>query len=142
MCCCRATVRPIVPEIARAILATGRFIPMGDSAAAVYWQRSIPEENTIVKAEIHTDSLSVSISPAVSVYEHHHGKRITAGVYLEIAAKYAEKVGGEIIQHATVPGCVDDGKKDRLLAQYPDTPLQFSQVCKGFQEEFMNVDSS
>ncbi len=107
---------------------------------AVYWERAIPEEGTVVKAEIHQDVLSISISPAVSIYEHHHGKRITAGVYLEIAAKYAEKVGGEITQHATVPGCIDDGKKDRLLAQYPGMPLQFSQVCRGFQSVFLDVE--
>lgn len=62
------------------------------------------------------------------------GKRITAGVYFEIAAKYAEKVDGEIIQRATVLGCKDDYQESALVvARYPSMPMTYDRICKGFQ---------
>jgi len=56
-----------------------------------------------------------------------------AGVYFEIAAKYAEKVGGTIIQQANVAGCRTlEGQL--LLAEYPLLPLSYDRICNGFKE--------
>ena len=94
----------------------------------------IPEEGTIVNASISDESLELNISPAISVFAHHAGKRIAASVYFEIAAKYAEKVGGEIIQRATVVGCKNgDHPQELVIARYPSLPMSFDRICSGFR---------
>ena len=51
-----------------------------------------------------------------------------------IAAKYAEKVGGEIIQRATVLGCKGgDRPQELVVARYPNLPMSFERICPGFQ---------
>ena len=64
------------------------------------WERQILSENASVLARLDAFSgvLSLSIFPAVTKDADHLGKRETAGVYFEIAAKIAEKVNGTIIQ--------------------------------------------
>ncbi|HEY4685287.1 MAG TPA: hypothetical protein VII57_04490 [Dehalococcoidia bacterium] len=55
-------------------------------------------------------------------------------MYFEIAAKYAEKVDGEVIQRATVAGCkLTDRPHELVLARYPSLPLSFDRICAGFQ---------
>jgi hypothetical protein len=100
----------------------------------VNWERAIPEEGAVVKASLSDQSLELNLAPAISVYGHHFGKRIAASVYFEIAAKYAEKVGGEIIQRATVVGCKDREYGQQLvLARYPRMPMSFDRICRGFR---------
>jgi hypothetical protein len=121
------------------VLTVGLFKPVywlpGKPDIAVNWERAIPEEGTVVNASISDQSLELNILPAISVFAHHHGKRIAASVYFEIAAKYAEKVGGEIIQRATVIGCkTGDHAQELLLAHYPVLPMNFEKICPGFRE--------
>lgn len=91
------------------------------------------EEGCAVAVTLNS-SFRAAIRPTISMYEHHQGKRVTASVYFEIAAKYAEKVNGTIIQHSTVSGCRGpEGQSDHVLAVYPDQPLLWERVCPGFQ---------
>lgn len=140
--CCRTVVTPLNEEIARALLTIGQFKPVGTPEHAMTWQREIPEEGATVWATIKTvdNSLELSIGPAISAYEHHAMKRLAAGVYFEIAAKYAEKVSGIVTQRATVAGCRTDAGygSDLMLAAYPNMPLSFERVCRGFQELFLH----
>ena len=53
-------------------------------------------------------------------------------VLFEIAARYAEKVDGEVIQRSTVTGCTV-GPNSLVIASYPSAPLSYERVCKGFQ---------
>jgi hypothetical protein len=100
----------------------------------VNWERAIPEEGTVVNVSLTNGSLELNISPAISVFAHHHGKRLAASVYFEIAAKYAEKVGGEIIQRATVVGCKSgDNPQELVVASYPHLPMDFERICPGFR---------
>ena len=136
--CCRTQVYPIHIEAAVAILTIGLFRPLywrpDNPQFAVTWERAIPEEGIIVGASLAGDSLQLTISPAISTFADHFGKRVGAGVYFEIAARYAEKVGGEIIQRATVAGCRKDGQSQELvIARYPRSPLDFEKICSGFQ---------
>jgi hypothetical protein len=136
--CCRTSVYPLDVKTAIAVLNVGMFKPVywlpSNPDYAVNWERSLPEEGTVVNASISDDSLELNISPAISVFAHHHGKRLAAGVYFEIAAKYAEKVGGEIIQRATVVGCkAGDHPQELLLARYPSMPMNFERICSGFR---------
>lgn len=86
--------------------------------------------------------MELNISPAISVFAHHHGKRLAAGVYFEIAAKYAEKVGGEIIQRATVVGCKSgDHPQELIIASYPHLPMNFERICAGFRSVLLEAQS-
>jgi hypothetical protein len=120
------------------VLEVGLFKPVywlpSDPKHAVNWERAIPEEGTIVNVSLTGDSLELNISPAISVFAHHLGKRLAASVYFEIAAKYAEKVGGDIVQRATVIGCkAGDHPQELVLARYPSLPMSFERICPGFQ---------
>ena len=132
--CCRLSISPLDPDVAKSILAVGQFHPVNGN----YWQRNIPEEGTEVGAQLRPDSnlLQLNIQPAVSTYLQHAEKRLAASVYFEIAAKYAEKVNGTIVQYANVTGCLDPLRTERRLAAYPHEPLLFVHVCPGFQELF------
>ncbi|HWO72741.1 MAG TPA: hypothetical protein VNN21_04215 [Dehalococcoidia bacterium] len=143
--CCRTSVYPLDHRIAVAVLQVGQFRPTfwpPGSDYASTWERSIPEEGTKVTASLAGDALDLTIAPSISAYVQHSGKRITAGVYFEIAAKYAEKVGGKVIQRATVTGCKSAGDSGLLLAHYPDLPLTFDRVCSGFQSVLMPADET
>ncbi|HLF70907.1 MAG TPA: hypothetical protein VI759_01990 [Dehalococcoidia bacterium] len=125
--------------MAIAVLEAGLFRPVhclpGQREHALNWERIIPEEGTVVSVSLADGSLELNISPAISAYAHHHGKRISASVYFEIAAKYAEKVDGRIVQRATVVGCkAGDNPQELLLAKYPSLPMSFDRVCAGFRE--------
>lgn len=130
--CCRLTVKPIDPEIARTVLLVGLFTPQ--FIGVDIYERSIPEEGTKVTATIQSDALHLQITPSISMMSHHSDKRLAASVYFEIAAKYAEKVDGVVTQLSNIGACVQDGVSAKVLARYPDEPLSFERACIGFQE--------
>ena len=140
--CCRTVVRPLNEQLARATLTIGQFTPVYYSPDrpefAIRWERAVPQEGTVVTVHVLKDALELSISPAISAFNHHLGKRIAAGIYFEIAARYAEKVGGVVVQRATVDGCtMGETSKELLLASYPSMPLSFERICAGFQETIL-----
>ena len=124
--CCRLTIEPLDADVARAVLLIGQFVP---SPNATEYDRIISEEGAMVTAVLEHNHLRLSLSPAITNLEGHNGKRITAGVYFEIAAKYAEKVDGTITQLSNVIAC---GGSSRVLAVYPHQPLDWSTICAGF----------
>jgi hypothetical protein len=136
--CCRTVVHPLDIDSALAVLEIGMFRPAFsaiESEYPVYWERLIPEENTRVAVSLSGETFEISINPPISAFEQHLGKRITASVYFEISAKYAEKVGGEILQRATVMGCKSSYHEQALVvARYPSLPMSFDRVCRGFQQ--------
>jgi hypothetical protein len=140
--CCRTVVHPLEIDTALAVLQIGLFKPSYTAAGSEYptlWERVIGEENSRVTVSLAGQHFEINISPSISAYDQHLGKRITASVYFEISAKYAEKVGGEIIQRATVLGCKDDYQESALvIARYPVMPMSFERVCKGFQHVLLN----
>lgn len=117
------------------ILSIGQFTPTNWSldAEPVTWERIVPQESASITATIVNGCLDLSLSPAISIYTQHANKRIAASIYFEIAAKYAEKVGGEVLQKATVPECRPVGGHGLVIARYPSLPLTFDSVCRGFQ---------
>ncbi len=140
--CCRTFVQPLDVELAVLTLTLGRFKPVywspSQPGCAIRWERVVSEEGALVTASLSGDALELSIAPAISLFAHHAGKRLSAGIYFEIAAKYAEKVGGVIIQKATVNGCRDgDSTQELLLAHYPDLPMSFDRICAGFRTVFL-----
>jgi len=141
--CCRLVVTPLDRELAVAILTIGRFEPvywLPGADYAVRWERQVPEEGAVVTASLTGEALELSIAPAISIFAHHAGRRISAGIYFEIAAKYAEKVGGVILQRATVDGCRTEGLAgELLLARYPELPLSFERVCAGFRSVILGA---
>ena len=136
--CCRTSVYPLETSLAASILSIGRFVPKAacaeEAGIPLIWQRYIEEEDAIVTVSLTGGIFDASISPSINSFDHHLGKRVTAGVYFEISAKYAEKVGGEIIQRATVTGCKESsGGAGLVIARYPSMPMTFDRVCNGFQ---------
>jgi len=136
--CCRTSVYPLETSLAATILTIGQFRPKTTSAEEagipLSWQRYIEEEDAVVTVSLAGGVFDISISPSISAFEHHLGKRITAGVYFEISARYAEKVGGEIVQRATVIGCKESASSAGLvIARYPSMPMTFDRICHGFQ---------
>ena len=133
--CCKLTVSNLDREAAAALLAIGMFSPMTPTS----WKRELSEEETAVVAMFVGTDLQLQITPAISHYSHHADKRMSAGVYFEMAAKMAEKVGGVITQKAQVAGCKIEGSAfaDLVVARYPDMPLNFTQICPGFQAVFL-----
>jgi hypothetical protein len=145
--CCRTVVRPLNPELVRATLTIGQFRPVYFAPdrpdLASRWERDVPEEAATVTVHVVNDGIELSISPAISHYDHHLGKRLAAGIYFEIAARYAEKVGGTVVQRATVEGCTSgQGSKELLLASYPAMPLSFEHICDGFQVAILGEESA
>lgn len=138
MMCCRTIISPLRPEIAVAVLTLGQFV--NDSGSR--WVRDVPEENARVSANFNKDTLELSISPAISTMIHHLQKRRAAGIYFEIACKYAEKVGGRIEQQANVQECIENQEHTRLLADYPTMPMDFSRVCFGFRAAIQGEERS
>lgn len=130
--CCRMTVVPCDPEIARTVLLVGMFTQVFEGSNE--YARSIPEEGTRVTATIQADALHLQISPSISMMSHHSYKRLAASVYFEIAAKYAEKVDGTVTQLSNIGACVANGVSSKVLAHYPNMPLSLELVCIGFQE--------
>ncbi len=130
--CCRLTITPCDPDIARTILLVGMFTPVFEGGNE--FGRSIPEEGTRVTATIQADALHLQINPTISMMSHHSDKRIAASVYFEIAARYAEKVDGTVTQLSNIGACIADGVSQKVLAQYPDHPLDWSRICVGFAE--------
>lgn len=142
--CCRLHVVPLDITIAETILAVGMFTPSAGSNN-LHWERLILEELVTVSVSLMADGeygkFLLNLSPSISSYDHHKDKRIAAGVYFEIAAKYAEKVGGEIYQTANISGCIENGSSTRKLASYPSTPMQWNKVCNGFREVILGPTS-
>lgn len=128
--CCRISIRPLDPEIARTVLLVGLFKPLNERT----FERMIPEEGTSVTATINPDYLSLSITPAVTQMSEHSHKRLAASVYFEIAARYAEKVDGKITQHSNIGACIADKVTEKVLATYPNQPLDWERICVGFAE--------
>ena len=137
--CCRLIITPLDREVAIAVLTVGQFkVPNGHTSTSMYYERKLLHEGTTVTASLNDPTrLELSISPSVSVYAHHEHKRDAAGVYLEIAARYAQKVNGTITQLSNIEGCIDDGIRSKVLAVYPEMPMSFNAICRGFQALFV-----
>ena len=123
--------------MAASILRVGQFFPKPgcteEYGVPLSWARHIQEEGTVVTVSLSGGIFDLTISPSISSFDHHIGKRVTAGVYFEIGAKYAEKVDGEIVQRATVVGCKSVDGSGLVIARYPSMPLSFDRICHGFQ---------
>ena len=129
--CCRIEITPLLADIAVAQLTIGQF---NFDASMQRWTRVIDEEATTVIATISSDRLCLSLMPNITQYSHHFGKRNAIGVYLEMAARYGEKVGGLVEQLSNVSGCSENGIVRKQLAWYPLQPIDYERVCAGFQE--------
>lgn len=131
--CCRTLIEPLDREVATAVLLLGQFISNGNGET---FSRRIEEEGTTVTARFEQNALRLEIGPSITTMDGHNGKRITAGVYFEIACKYAEKVGGKVSQLSNIMACANanGGSQNVIVAHYPETPLSWDRVCAGFAE--------
>lgn len=155
--CCRTSIHPLVPEVAEKILVVGGFKPVywasGRDDIATNWERAVYEDEdwanfvhaTLWHGTEGDDTLELNLAPAISVFAQHYGKRRAASVYFEIAAKYAEKVGGRVEQRANVIGCrssADPHVTDLVIASYPEIPLSYDRICPGFKAVLLGSDGA
>ena len=133
--CCRLTINKVDPDLAAMILGIGLFVPTYWDPAkkmAVNWVRHIVEDDGRegdVTATISADSFDLNLSPAISTYPQHAGRRIQASVYFSIAGAYAEKINGEVRQLSTVVGCkTGDAPLTLMVASYPTIPISWERI--------------
>jgi hypothetical protein len=139
--CCSAKVSPIVKETAEAILELGQFKLVLDAnpLAPPVWKREVRDDEgykVTVTARIDGDTLTLDLNPRITMMTHH--RRVSGGVYLEIATRVAEKCGSKIVQSQNVGECIENGDRTQLLADYGNgQPLDWSAVCLGYQRVIM-----
>lgn len=129
--CCSTSVSPVNRELAASLLLIGQFTP----TSAGNWEREVREDDgtkITVKARIEGDTLKLDLFPRISVMGHH--RRISGGVYLEIASRVAEKCGSKIVQSSNIGECVENSDRLKLLADYGQGQrMDWEAVCLGFR---------
>ena len=117
------------------MLAIGMFTMTSEGN----WEREVREEDgtkTTVKARIEGDALKLDLYPRISAMQHH--RRVSGGVYLEIACKVAEKCGSRIVQSSNVGECIENSDRLKVLADYGQGErMDWAAVCLGFQNVIM-----
>jgi hypothetical protein len=120
-------------ELALAQLAVGGWVL---TPSGVY-TRNFVEEGTSVSVRLTEDTMELSLSPPIHNLEGHTEKRHAAGAMYSLAAAYGEKSGATITQTGiNVAACMSEGHKQRILAVYPGSPLDWEKLCHGFRLAF------
>ncbi len=132
---------PVVKEVAEAILALGQFT-QADAypGSPSMWTREVRDDDgqlVTVRAQVVGDKLNLSLMPTITEANARHG-RVSGGVYMEIACRVAEKCNSTIVQASNIGECIENGTRMKLLAEYPETPLQWDKVCLGFQRAILS----
>lgn len=131
------TAQPLDKLLAEMLLTLGMFVKQGDGI----WTRQV--DDGAVKAWFENDEvLKLNITPNITQPIHHEQRRIAAGVYFEIACKYAEKAEAKLTQHSNITGCIEQGSRDKVLAHYPLMPLDWTKVCNGFQAVLLSANAN
>lgn len=138
--CCSTCIFPVDPETAERILELGMFTPMTGAypSAPTMWEREVREDDgtkVTVRGQVVGDKLNLSLYPTIQKYEHH--RRVSGGVYLEIAVRVAEKCGSRIVQSSNVDTCIENSERQKVLAEYPGKPMDWAAVCVGFQSSIL-----
>lgn len=143
--CCSTQVSPVVRETAETILKLGMFelVPDANPLAPPVWEREVRDDEgyrVVVRARIDGDKLSLDLNPRITMAEHH--RRVSGGVYLEIACKVAEKCGSKIVQSSNIGECIENSDRLKLLADYgAGQALDWSAVCAGYQRVIMGTEA-
>ncbi len=126
----------MVKEVAEAILALGQFTQVdGFPNSPSMWTRDVREDDgglVTVGAQVIGDKLNLTLRPSITESASHHG-RVSGGVYFEIACRVAEKCNSSILQSSNIGACVENGTRQKLLAEYPHHPMNYESICVGFQ---------
>lgn len=130
----------MVKEVAEAILALGQF-KQADAypGSPSMWTREVRDDDgqlVTVKAQVVGDKLNLSLQPTITEAAPRHG-RLSGGVYFEIACRVAEKCNSSIVQASNIGDCIENGTRMKLLAEYPDHPMDWAVVCVGFQRSIL-----
>ena len=135
------SVFPVELGVAEAILALGMFKAevKPDGYGPPFWEREVADDDgqrVVVRAQIVGNHLNLSLSPTITANNPRHG-RVSGGVYFEIACKVAEKCNSKIVQSSNIGECIENTDRLKLLAEYPEIPMDWSKACVGFQRAIM-----
>lgn len=131
--CCRTRIHGLSQDLATGLLITGQFLQEAEHR----FHRDIGDARVVAYFEPASNSILLSLSPSISTWQGHFDKRDAIGVMYEIATRYAEKIGGRIEQEGiNVAECMGEGRT-RLLAQYPELPMRYENLCPGFKAVFL-----
>ena len=139
--CCSCSISPVDRETAEAILALGEFTAMPGYSpdAPTMWEREVKDDEgfkVTVRARVEGNTLKLSLYPTITQPEHH--RRVSGGVYLEIACRVAEKCGAKIVQSSNVGECIENSDRLKLLADYgAGQRLDWAAVCVGYRRAIL-----
>jgi hypothetical protein len=69
--------------------------------------------------------------------EEHKNAGQAASILFKVAMVLGERGGGTIKQMSLMGACKSEGE-ELILAQYPDSPLMYENLCAGFRADMLN----
>lgn len=150
--CCRTTVTfppNTPPELITAELE--RIMPMAgfERVDPRYqtWSRKLPpidlgdgsvqDRNVNVTHLVQGGQLTCGLYPPIGQHtvEDHRKHALGGSILFKIAMTLCERMGMGVIKQASLVGaCRDEaGHMDEIVAEYPDSPLMFENLCYGFR---------
>ena len=83
---------------------------------------------------------TINIYPAISEYAHHLPRREAGALMFKVGAFLAEDAQSKLVQEASVGMCLIERNVSSLtIAMYPEMPLTFDNLCRGFREVFLGI---
>lgn len=141
--CCRVTIEGRGPNHNEILRMAGFSAGSGTGGDTPYEQNTRTrklEDGTWLTLRESYDRSTLNIYPPVSQYEHHAGRREVAALMFKVGAFLAEDAKGKLVQEASVGMCLmERGVSSLTIAMYPQMPLVFDNICRGFREVFTSV---
>lgn len=129
--CCRSRLHPY-PKEWRLIIAIAGFGSPGGGGGFV---RRIGE-SAIFVSESPPHALHFRLVPSIQSHDlaSHRFNAQAAAVLFKTMMTLAERSAGTIVQEALIGDCYTENKvQERILAEYPQKPLLFENLCWGFR---------
>ncbi len=108
------------------------------------WKRSLMQGQYVWASPIrNTESglLSVNMGLEPTIGGHtageHHASGQLASILFKVLMVLGERGGGELVQTNLMGPCLAEGA-NKILAQYPEHPLLFENLCQGFRNDLLN----
>ena len=125
-----------LPENWRRILEIAGFTETYPNLDLSSWIRHV-SDGSVVKFAPQSGGGRFNLEPSIGDHsqENHLLHAAAAAIQFKTAMTLAETCGGRLLQSALVGACrLETGSGERVVAQYPEQPLQWSSLCAGFRD--------